>query len=198
MIPKRLVRTVPETTPQTTEDLWEHAKTLHPDWKHVTHRDPCDPTQFPLTNPFWDDCETGAQLADLIRAEDLYHRGGFYIDSDVEMIRRLDPFCGCDGVAAWEDEHHIPNAVLGFRAGHPALKLVLDRAISARFNGTWAAGVGVTTEVFKNRDDIVLLPPGSFYAVPWREAHRTNVNWVKAAKRNPWAYCLHRYEASWH
>lgn len=197
MIPKRLVRTVPSDTSAETERLWTIACELHPDWEHVTWRDPIDRNAFPLTSPYWDDCETGAQLADLVRVEDLYHSGGWYIDSDVEMLKPLDDLCPLNAVAAYEDHLHIPNAVLGFVPGHPALKDVIDRAITRRFSGTWLAGVGVTSEVFSNAD-MVLLPPGAFYPVHWKTAHRGFVDWRQAAKDNPWAYCLHRYKASWH
>lgn len=197
MIPKRLVRTVPAETSFETEQLWLQACRLHPEWEHVTWRDPIDPAAFPITSPYWADCQTGAQLADLIRIEDLLHNGGFYIDSDVEMLKPFDTLCGLDAVAGWEDHLYIPNAVLGFTPGHPGLREVLDLAIAKRFSGTWIAGVGVTTQVFRNAD-ITLLPPGSFYPVHWKDAHKGLVDWRQAALENPWAFCLHRYKASWH
>ena len=197
MIPRRLVRTVPAITDEHTEALWDIACGLHPDWEHVTLRDPVDREQFPLGSPDWDTCETGAQLADLIRAEELLHRGGVYLDSDVLVLRRFDALCGLDGFAAWEDEQHIPNAVLGFAPGHPALAEVLALAVARHSRGTWAAGVGVCTEVFTGRDDMALLPPGSFYPVPWQRAHRGNVNWAQVAADNPWAYAIHQYAGSW-
>lgn len=198
MIPKRLVRTIPAVKTAHAENLWDTACALHPDWEHVTWQDPIDRTRFPITSPYWDDCETGAQLADLVRAEDLYHSGGVYIDSDVWVLKPFDDLCQLNGFAAWEDHLHIPNAVLGFRPGHPALKHVLDLAISKRFQGTWAAGVGVTTQVFQDHTDITLLPPGAFYPVHWKTAHRGLVNWSEQADLNPWAWCLHKYAASWH
>jgi mannosyltransferase OCH1-like enzyme len=192
------VRTVPAVTTAETERLWTIATELHPDWEHVTWRDPVDPTAFPITSPYWGDCETGAQLADLIRVEDLLHRGGWYIDSDVWCLRPFDSLCALHGVAAWEDKQFIPNAVLGFTPGHQALQRVLELAIDRRFRGTWKAGVGVTTEVFRNRTDMTLLPPGAFYPVHWRDAHAKEVDWAQAAKEAPWAYTMHQYAASWH
>jgi mannosyltransferase OCH1-like enzyme len=197
VIPRRLVRTVPAVVEPEAERLWDIACDLHPDWEHVTWRDPINPEAFPLTSPFWADCETGAQLADLVRAEDLYHNGGVYIDSDVWVLKPFDDLCGLSAVAAWEDDLYIPNAVLGFAPGHHALREVIDQAISKRHEGTWRAGVGVTTEVF-TRHPIVLLPPGAFYPVHWRTAHKGKVDWDKVAFENPWSYCVHKYAASWH
>lgn len=198
MIPRRLVRTVPTDTTLDVEKLWAEACALHPDWEHVTLRDPINRNAFPLTSPYWDECESGAQLADLVRVEDLYHNGGWYIDSDMWMLKPLDNLCALNAVVAYEDHLHIPNAVLGFPPGHPALKDVIDRAISRRHAGTWLAGVGVTTEVFSYRSDITILPPGCFYPVRWQDAHRGGIAWREVAKANPWAYGIHKYAASWH
>ena len=198
MIPRRLVRTIPATTSSDTEKLWDIACRLHPMWDHVTWRDPIPESAFPLTSPYWHECETGAQLADLVRAEDLLHNGGWYIDSDMWMLKPLDSLCALEGVVAYEDRLHIPNAVLGFRPGHPAIKKVVELAIQRRYEGTWNAGVGVTTEVFAGRTDITILPPGSFYPVHWKEAHRGRVSWRQAATDNPWAFGIHKYVASWH
>src|SRR6476659_4298396 len=113
MIPKRLVRTVPEHTTDEVEAWWEQAKGLHPGWAFDTWRDPIDPRFFPLTSPYWDGCESGAQLADLVRLEDLLLRGGCYIDSDVECYRPFDPLLSVRGFAAWDCPDYIPNAVMG-------------------------------------------------------------------------------------
>lgn len=198
MIPNRLIRTVPADTTAATERLWQSATAMHPDWEHVTLRDPVDRSLFPITSPFWDDAQSGAQLADLIRAEELWQRGGWYIDSDVMMLKPFDDLCPLDAVAAWEDGDHIPNAVLGFVPGHPALRRVLELSIDRRHRGTWEAGVGVVTEVFSGRDDVVLLPPQAFYPVHWRHAHATAVDWNNVAERNPWSWAVHMYAASWH
>lgn len=194
MIPTRLIRTVPAETSDQVEDWWRQACRLHPGWQHVTLRDPVDRTQFPVTSPYWDGVESGAQLADLIRIEELWARGGVYIDSDVEVFRSFEPLLCLPGFAGWEDEKHIPNAVLGFRPAHLALRKVLELAIRLRHQGTWNAGVGVTTQVFKDRTDILLLPPGSLYPVHYR-ARMPSSDTVRAD--NPWAFCLHHWAHSW-
>lgn len=197
MIPKRLIRTVPADTSAQIERFWLTACELHPDWEHVTLRDPIPREQFPITSSYWDTCETGAQLADLVRAEELFWRGGVYIDSDYECFQSFDVLTPLQGFAAWEDHEHIPNAVMGFEADHPALQQVLQLAIQRRDLGTWQAGVGVTTEVFKSRADMLLLPPGSFYAVPWRTAHRKPITSSMIRDNNPWGFGVHHYAHSW-
>lgn len=195
MIPSRLVRTVPESTTDDVERYWNWACALHPHWEHITLRDPVNRADFPSTSHLWDSCESGAQMADLIRAEELWRRGGVYIDSDVEVYRSFDPLLGLDGFAGWDCVDYIPNAIMGFHPGHPAIGRVVELAIERHHQGTWPAGVGVTTEVFKGRNDMALLPPGSFYPVFWRDRDRTN--WKAVEAQNPWAYCVHRAHHSW-
>ena len=199
MIPKRLIRVVPEDTSPEVELWWAEAKALHRGWDHVTLRDPLSPKKFPLTSSLWPTCESGAQLADLIRTEELYSRGGVYIDSDVEVYRSFEPLLAVRGFAAWEDERHIPNAVMGFEPGHPALAAVLRLARERHRKGTWEAGVGVTTEVFKGRNDMLVLPPGGFYPYHYSEKDCYGQPHLRAALRalNPWAFCAHHWRHSW-
>lgn len=197
MIPKRLIRTVPEHTTGQVEKFWDDACALHPGWDYVTLRDPVNRADFPLTSRLWDRCESGAQMADLIRAEELLHRGGIYLDSDVEVYRSFEPLTGLDGFAGWDCVDYIPNAVMGFTAGHPAIERVVELAVERHHLGTWPAGVGVTTEVFRARNDMALLPPGSLYPIFWRDAHKGRANWAKVPIQQPWAYCAHHAHHSW-
>lgn len=195
MIPKRLVRTVPEKTTAQVEAWWNQACELHPEWSHVTLRDPVNRKLFPHTSDTWDKCESGAQLADLIRLEDLYWRGGVYLDSDVEVYQAFDNLLGLPGFAGWDCVDYVPNAVMGFPPRHPALRSAMHMAAARWDMGTWAAGVGVTTDVFPYRHDVVLFPPGSFYPVFWRT--KDHVDWSRVQKDNPWAYCVHHAHHSW-
>jgi len=203
VIPYRLVRSVPAETSDEAEAFWRTACDMHPNWRHDTFRDPIDPAQFPLTSPHWARCSSGAQLAGLVRLEALWHDGGIWLDSDVEIFRPLDPLLHCSAFAAWEDENVAPDAVIGATPHHPALKECIDLAL-ARLgssspdwrvgNGAWGTGPGVTTTVFPGRSDVLLLPPGSFYPVHY--SAKTDADWATAG-RAPWTFGVHRWAASW-
>lgn len=201
MIPRRLIRTVPEHTTDEVEAFWRKAAWLHPDWELVTYRDPINPAEFPLTSIYWDRCQNGAQLAGLVRLEALWTLGGIYLDSDVEVYRRLDPLCGLDGFAAWEDHRTVPDAVMGFTARHPAVMECLLLAMQrmdddstdwSTGNGAWGTGPGVTTTVLPDRDDVLLLPPQSFYPYHYSERHRRMENHA-----HPFTFAAHHWAASW-
>lgn len=193
-IPRILHRVVPERTPDVAEAWWQRWEQLHPAWRLITWRDPLDPAAFPLTSPFWGRCVAGAQLADLVRLEVLYHHGGVYVDMDMEPFRSLDPLLPAQVFAAWEDPKVIPNAVLGARPQHPLIGEAIDAAIKAMPKGVWAGGPGVTTRLFRDHPDVLLLPPASFYDVDYRDPDRDR---KMTEPPGPWTFARHHYWGSW-
>lgn len=201
MIPPRLIRTIPAEVTAEVETFWDQACELHPDWDHVTFREPIDPDWFPHTGHLWPLCQNGAQKAGLIRLEALLLGGGIYIDSDVNLCRPLDPLSALRGFAAWEDPGVVPDAVLGAEPDHPAIRaslnLATDRLRSGSDDwrtgrGAWATGPGVTTTVLPGRDDFLLLPPAAFYPV-----HYTARPDLAGHQPEPWTFGVHHWAASW-
>lgn len=191
MIPRRLIRTAPEVTNAEQDRLWKIATEMHPHWEHVDLRNNVDPTGYPMTSPYWDQCESGAQWADLCRFEELL-RGGVYIDSDVEVLKSFDPLLGLSAFAGYEDTERVCIAVLGFRPNHPVVNLAVRLAISRRRQGTWKAGMGAFNAALADRDDIVLFPPGMFYPFHWSDDEPND--W---RERNPWSMTAHYWAKSW-
>jgi hypothetical protein len=193
-IPRILHRTVPAQTPEQVEQWWEMFRAMHPTWDLRTYRDPIDPADWPLTGDLFDKCGSGAQKAGLIRLEALYTHGGVYVDSDVEPVRPLDPLLELRAFAGWEDENVVPDAILGCEPEHPAFKVMLTKARAAIEAGAdpWTSGPGVTTSTLPRRNDVLLLPPGSFYPVHYREKTRLGT-------RNdlPWVFAEHKWHHSW-
>lgn len=197
-IPRILHRVVPVETSAVVEGYWDDFARLHPEWTLMTHRDPLDPAAWPETSHKWGAVSTGAQLADLVRLEALLRWGGVYVDSDVEPWRPLDPLLPLSAFAAWEDHRTVPNAVIGAVPGHPAIRACLDLAISRIPGDVWPAGPGVTTEILVGRPDVLLLPPGSFYPVHYRDPDRdAKMKAVLTERENPWAFGIHHYAGSW-
>jgi hypothetical protein len=160
----------------------------------MTHRDPLNPDEWPLTAPSWPKCTTGAQLAGLIRLEALYRFGGVYVDSDCEPYRSLEPLLPLRAFAAWEDAKVVPDAVLGAEPEHPAIRACLDLALRKLKAGAWASGPGVTTAILPRRSDVTVLPPGVFYPYHYNEKQRRGEDHAKA---QPWAFLAHHWAGSW-
>jgi mannosyltransferase OCH1-like enzyme len=207
VIPARLIRTVPEKTSDLQDELWGIACALHPGWEHVTFRDPIDTTLFPTTAPLWSRCESGAQLAGLVRLEALVWGGGIYIDSDVHLHRSLEPLRQCKAFAAYEDGTIVPDAVLGAEPEHPAFIQMLALAVARlrgagsltdwRTNqGAWSTGPGVSTTVLPGRPDVLVLPPDSFYPVHYLPRETLDER-LRSHVPAPWTYGVHRWDWSW-
>lgn len=192
-IPRILHRTVPAETSDEIEGWWADTETLHPGWDCKTYREPIDPADWPLTGDLFARCANGAQKAGLIRLEALHRDGGFYVDADVITYRSFEPLLHVHAVAAWEDETTVPDAVLGFRKGHPALDLMLAKARASIEGGAdaWLSGPGVTTELLPGRTDVLLLPPGAFYPHSYLQKHK------HAENDGPWVFCRHMWHGSW-
>lgn len=194
MIPRILHRVVPSESPAESEAWWTTFGELHPGWLLKTHRDPLDPSEWPLTAPHWAECTSGAQLAGLVRLEALLRMGGVYVDQDVEPYRSFEPLRACHAFAAWEDAKVIPDAVLGAERNHPAIRRCLKLALERVDKGAWVSGPGVTTEVLAGRGDVIVLPPGAFYPYHYKEKHRRD---EPHAVDQPWAFCAHHWNGSW-
>lgn len=195
MIPARLIRTVPARTDPETEAWWAASCELHPDWEHVTWRDPLNPAEFPLTSPHWRRCRKGAQLAGLVRLEALWRHGGVYLDSDYELWRSLEPLRGATIVVGHEDPGVIPDAFIAAEAGHPLIREAIDLAIDRIPGGPWASGPGVTTTLFAAHPDVLVLPPQALY--PYHYSVKADVDVGRVRAENPWAFGAHHWRASW-
>lgn len=193
MIPARLIRTAPVITTGEQDRLWAMATGLHPDWEHVDLRNDCDPEPFPLTRSYWSACETGAQWADLVRFEELWHRGGVYIDSDVECYKPFDPLMGLPAFAGYETPQNVCIAVLGFPAQHPTMERAVELAIERRHLGTREAGMGTFQLVLGlYPHDVVLFPPAMFYPYLWTQQCPSDLQ-----DNNPWSFTVHHWAKSW-
>lgn len=197
-IPRIIHRTVSRETSAEVERYWDRWQELHPGWRMLTHRDPLPPEEWPLTSAMWPKAKAGAQLADLIRLEAVYRWGGFYVDSDMEPFRSLEPLTQHTLVAAWEDSRCIPNAFLGAVPDHPAIAKCLALCLERVPRGDiWRAGPGVTTEVLRADETALLLPPESVYPVHYRDPDRDRLMADFRPGDHPWTFMLHRYHGSW-
>ena len=67
-----------------------------------------------------------AFAADYIRIFALYHYGGIYLDSDVEIIKSFDPFLKHDLFIGIDCLSDFDPAIVGAIPGHPWLKKLLE------------------------------------------------------------------------
>jgi hypothetical protein len=171
MIPKIIHRTIPHKTNAVIDACWDSVKEFCPDYTLMTHYDEDD---FPISKPHFDKCPSGAFRADLIRLEVVYKHGGIFLDSDIQLIKSLDPLLEFDMWNALEHQYYMGNIAFGAVPEHPAIKATLDFAIdnlsrleqgttiTNSYYSSVAWGPWVHTEAMKNRRDVKHLSVDAF------------------------------------
>ena len=75
-----------------------------------------------------------AYVSDFIRLKALFEHGGFYMDTDVELLKDLDRFLCDDGVIGFENDLFVNSGqMLAARAGHPILAEMMERYRNIEF-----------------------------------------------------------------
>lgn len=112
--------------PQLARDCMETWKAKLPDYSIVLW----DLNKFNVDSLTWTkeafDKKKYAFAADYIRFYALYHFGGIYLDTDVQVVRSLDELLELPYFMGIENPALIEAAVIGFEKGHPILKQMLD------------------------------------------------------------------------
>lgn len=68
------------------------------------------------------DAKKYAFVTDYVRLKVLYDHGGFYMDTDVELLKSLDPFLGDQAVIGFENDEFVNSGqILAAEAGHPVM-----------------------------------------------------------------------------
>ena len=60
-----------------------------------------------------------AFVTDYVRLYAMVNYGGIYMDTDVEVIKKLDPFLGHKAFSGFEDSIHIPTGIMGCEKDYP-------------------------------------------------------------------------------
>ena len=66
-----------------------------------------------------------AFVTDYVRLYALYHEGGIYMDTDVEVLKPLDDLLGYEAVSGFETETQIQTSLMASLEGHTFIKELL-------------------------------------------------------------------------
>jgi hypothetical protein len=149
------------------------------------------------------------RISNYMRMHALHTYGGFYLDTDVEILRPLDPLCHEHAVLGFQSVEPSPSwvngAVFGAEPGHPFVGRLL-RAFREELPG-WRRmgdkhGPGLITRLLKDEGlshyedvpqrvaGVTLMPVNRFYPYPW-DADFT------PACITPDTFTVHHWEAGW-
>lgn len=67
-----------------------------------------------------------AFVSDYVRLHALYHYGGIYMDTDVEVLKPLDRFLGHEAFSGFEDDIYLQSGTMGAQKNNPWIKEMLE------------------------------------------------------------------------
>jgi len=133
-----------------------------------------------------------AFVSDYIRFYILFHEGGFYLDTDVEVLKSFEGLRRHSFVAGWDRENrYIHTFTIGAESFHPFVERVL-RTYDKLKAGTYPTSPMVLTDCFHKyqaKGNLVILP--SKYLCPQEEGERAS------AVSFEFAYTNHLWQESW-
>lgn len=146
-----------------------------------------------------------AFVSDVARLYALVNYGGIYMDTDVEVIKNLDPLLQYEAVSGFETETQIPTGLMACEGHHPLFEELLKEYEDAHFirtDGTLDFTTNVTritnaclkygliqNNCLQTVNGFTLLP--SDYLCP--KDYRTGE--IRLTDRT---MTIHHFDASWH
>lgn len=177
-----------------------------PDYEIVEWNESNSPIHFPylqkaLENKKW------ANMANFTRLYALYHQGGIYMDTDIEVLLPFDDLLHHDAFLGFEDIHIrwagcINNAVFGAIPKHPLVYEMMSR-LPEQFDGTEEAHLSspnFTTALLKEKGlksygfqeiaGVTLYPIAFFYPFSWHQTFTPECI-------TPETHTIHWFEQTW-
>lgn len=84
-----------------------------------------DLNMFPYVKEAYEN-QKFAFVSDVARLYVLYHHGGIYMDTDIEVIKSLDPFLNNIAFIGYEDGNNIQTGIIGSEKGGKWVKQILE------------------------------------------------------------------------
>lgn len=147
-----------------------------------------------------------AFVTDFVRLYVLYNYGGVYMDTDVEVIKRIDHFLKHSAFSGFESNNYIPTGIMGAKKGNKWIKVLLDEYKDLAFvknDGTFDLTTNVTritkttierykltpNDKFQDLKDVVFYPHDYFCPKDWVSGK------IQITDNT---YTIHHFNGSWH
>lgn len=145
-----------------------------------------------------------AFITDYVRLYVLYHHGGIYMDTDVEVLKPLDQFLVHEAFSGFEDKENIPTGIMAAKKGNKWIKELLDYYIDKHFivdgkidyttNVTIITGITKQNYGLKQNNQFqdlkyVTIYPNDYFCP------KNHINGDIYLTNN--SYCIHHFAGSW-
>ena len=151
-------------------------------------------------------CKKYAFVSDYVRLWALYHYGGIYMDTDVEVIKDLDKFMNFQAFSGFEQKNYMPTGIMAAVPHHPWIHRMLEHYRGRAFfnpDGTMDLKPNVIfmTELAEKefglkrgnelqilKDDVHIFPNDYFCPMVWE---------TREIKLTPNTHTIHHFAYSW-
>lgn len=151
-------------------------------------------------------CKKYAFVSDYVRLWALYHYGGIYMDTDVEVISDLDKFMNFQAFSGFEQKNYMPTGIMAAVPHHPWIHRMLEHYRGRSFfnpDGTMDLKPNVIfmTELAEKefglkrgnelqilKDDVHIFPNDYFCPMVWE---------TREIKLTPNTHTIHHFAYSW-
>lgn len=148
-----------------------------------------------------------AFVSDYVRLYALYHYGGIYLDSDVEVIKSIDEFLHHRAFLGYEKMELLQTGVMAAEKGHPWIKEILDEYNDKKFilENNELNTVPNPEVITKKTIEIYGLIPNGQYRVLLDDIHIYPIEYFCAkdwytgeVKVNEQTCMIHHFSGSWY
>lgn len=164
-----------------------------------------DVDSVPFTQEAYN-CKKYAFVSDYVRLWALYHYGGIYMDTDVEVIKDLDKFMNFQAFSGFEQKNYMPTGIMAAVPHHPWIHCMLEHYRGRSFfnpDGTMDLKPNVIfmTELAEKefglkrgnelqilKDDVHIFPNDYFCPMVWE---------TREIKLTPNTHTIHHFAYSW-
>lgn len=164
-----------------------------------------DVDSVPFTQEAYN-CKKYAFVSDYVRLWALYHYGGIYMDTDVEVISDLDKFMNFQAFSGFEQDNYMPTGIMAAVPHHPWIHCMLEHYRGRSFfnpDGTMDLKPNVIfmTELAEKefglkrgnelqilKDDVHIFPNDYFCPMVWE---------TREIKLTPNTHTIHHFAYSW-
>jgi mannosyltransferase OCH1-like enzyme len=146
-----------------------------------------------------------AFVSDFVRVFALYHFGGIYLDTDVEVFKKFDDMLHHDSFWGFEQENYIATSTIGAIEGNKLIKMFLESYNNKSFineDGSYNdfTNVAIITEILREQgikltgEYQVLENKGTFYPQSYFSPY-DYINCRNLTTKD--TYAMHYFYKSW-
>lgn len=167
------------------------------------NEDNFDLDRYPYVREAYDNRKF-AFVTDVVRLYALYHEGGIYMDTDVEVLKPLDVLLQYDAVSGFESATRILTGLMACREGLPIFKKLLSEYDGLHFVKS-DGSMDLTTNVTRITNTLL-----KYGFVPNNQLQTVNgftllpQDWLcpkdyetKVVNITPNTLCIHHFDGSW-